>query len=153
MTHSEHHSCPTSVFKTIIRSQRSTFQCSDITASLMTSYMMPFMNFLSWCVLEKTRVSSPPPHSSVRQPSISFINAQPWTSSPAPPSPASHLVSSYPLPSGSSSSSSSSPVVARPPLRGLTDTLLQDFEERRIQLKLEESSVSQKDFLALILEV
>lgn len=83
---------------------------------------------------EKTRVSSPPPHSSVRQPSISFVTAQPWTSSPAPPSPASHL------PSGSSSSSSSSPVGVRPPLRGLTETLLQDFEERRIQLKLEESS-------------
>lgn len=76
-------------------------------------------------------VSSPRP--SLRQPSLSFITAQPWSSSPPPP----------PSSSRPSSSSSSSPMVVRsapPPLRGLTDTLLQDFEERRVKVKLEESA-------------
>ncbi|XP_071328964.1 mitotic interactor and substrate of PLK1 isoform X2 [Trachinotus anak] len=73
------------------------------------------------------RLSSSSSRPSVRLPSISFITAQPWTTSPPP----------------TSSSSSSSPTVvrsARPPLRGLSETLMQDFEDRRVKLKLEESS-------------
>ncbi|XP_070687907.1 mitotic interactor and substrate of PLK1 isoform X2 [Pempheris klunzingeri] len=67
------------------------------------------------------------PRPFVRVPAISFITTQPWTSSSPPPPPF----------------SSSSPVgvwSAAPPLRGLTETLLQNFEERRVQLRLEESS-------------
>ncbi|XP_045898773.1 mitotic interactor and substrate of PLK1 isoform X2 [Micropterus dolomieu] len=78
-------------------------------------------------------VSSPSPRSSARLPSITFITAQPWTSSSRPSS-------SSPLPSCSSYSSPTVVWPVRPPLRGLTETLLQDFEERQIQLRLEESS-------------
>lgn len=115
------------------------------------SFMMSFTCFPSCCVSDKpVTLSSPSPRPFVRLPSISFVTAQPWTSSP-PPS------SSHPISSSSSPwPSSSAPAVVRPAptlLRGLTETLLQDFEERRVQLKLEESSVSHQYFLALILEV
>ncbi|KAI3369177.1 hypothetical protein L3Q82_026147, partial [Scortum barcoo] len=87
---------------------------------------------------QPSSLSSPSPRPFIRLPSISFVTAQPWTSSPPPSS--SRPSSSPPLPSPSI------PVVvrsARPAhslVRGLTETLLQDFEERRAQLKLEESS-------------
>lgn len=78
-------------------------------------------------------VSSSSPRPFVRLPSISFITAQPWTSSSS---------ISRPISSPPPNSSPSSPTVVRsaPPPGGLTETLLQDFEERRVQLKLEETS-------------
>ncbi|XP_073332256.1 uncharacterized protein misp [Pagrus major] len=153
---------------------------------------------------DKSSISSPSPRPFVRLPSLSFITAQPWVSSPPPPPSSSSSSSSFsrpvssPLPPPSSSSSFSRPVSSPPPpppssrpvssppppsssafsrpvssspapssssrpvspphlppsssspavavrpapplLRGLTETLLQDFEERRVQLKLEETS-------------
>ncbi|XP_041861988.1 mitotic interactor and substrate of PLK1 isoform X1 [Melanotaenia boesemani] len=57
----------------------------------------------------------------VRLSSVSFITAQPWAISPPPTSPAG--------------------VRMGPPApRGLTETLLQDFEDHRTKMKLEESS-------------
>ncbi|KAM8889100.1 mitotic interactor and substrate of PLK1 isoform 1-T1 [Synchiropus picturatus] len=62
------------------------------------------------------------PHLSLRQPSVSLVTPQPWTSS---------------------SSLSPSTTALRPsisPVRGLTETLLLDYEERRQRMKLEEGS-------------
>ncbi|KAK2835118.1 hypothetical protein Q5P01_015602 [Channa striata] len=62
---------------------------------------------------------------SVRLPSVSFVSAQPRASSPPP----------------LTTSSSPTVVLSAPtPPRGLTETLLQDFEDRRAKLKLEDSS-------------
>lgn len=74
---------------------------------------------------KKVSVSSSSPRPFGRLP---FFTAQPWTYSPQ-----------------ASSSSSFSPVGVRqvtPPVLGLTETLLQDFEDRQAQAKLEESAVS-----------
>lgn len=59
-----------------------------------------------------------------RTSSISFLTAQPWTPTSLPTS--ANITGVRPAP---------------PPVGGLTDTLLQDFEERRAQQKLEENSV------------
>ncbi|KAL7855091.1 hypothetical protein SRHO_G00172810 [Serrasalmus rhombeus] len=81
-----------------------------------------------------SRISMAGPSS--RLPSVSIMAAQPW-SSPKPASPAIPRaipsVLASPRPEASSTPSSTSH-------KGLTETLLEDFEERRIRQKLEESS-------------
>ncbi|XP_036442907.1 mitotic interactor and substrate of PLK1 [Colossoma macropomum] len=81
-----------------------------------------------------TRISLAGPSS--RLPSVSIMAAQPWSSpklaSPAIPR-AIPTVLASPRPEASSTPSSTSH-------KGLTETLLEDFEERRIRQKLEESS-------------
>ncbi|XP_038153157.1 mitotic interactor and substrate of PLK1 isoform X1 [Cyprinodon tularosa] len=64
--------------------------------------------------------SSFSPRVNVRTASLSFVTAKPWSSMPSP-------------------GSSSSPLVRKVP-RGVTDTLLQDFEEYRAKMMLEESA-------------
>lgn len=59
-----------------------------------------------------------------RTSSLSFLTAQPWTPTSLPTS--ATMAGVRPAP---------------PPVGGLTDMLLQDFEERRAQQKLEENSV------------
>ncbi|XP_037326056.2 mitotic interactor and substrate of PLK1 isoform X2 [Pungitius pungitius] len=82
-------------------------------------------------------VSSPSPRPYIRLPSISYITARPWSSSP-PPSAKSHQRSTPPpiRPSSPSPAAAWSPP---PPPRGLAETLLEDFKERRVKGKLEES--------------
>lgn len=84
-------------------------------------------------VSDKTGVATPSARLVVHLPSVSFVS-----SPPQPPPLCSPFAVVQPAP---------------PSVRGLTETLLQDFEERRAQLKLEESSVSRQYLEALILEV
>ncbi|KAI4905776.1 hypothetical protein NFI96_027785, partial [Prochilodus magdalenae] len=73
-----------------------------------------------------------------RLPSVSIMSPQPWNS-PKPTSLAVTRVSSVSTPFTSMRpEASSSP--STPSHKGLTETLLEDFEERRIQKKLDESS-------------
>ncbi|XP_032427709.1 mitotic interactor and substrate of PLK1 isoform X1 [Xiphophorus hellerii] len=65
-------------------------------------------------------LSSSSPHLSVLLPSASLVTAKPWTSLASP--------------------ASCSPLAVRTVPRGLTEMLLQDFEEHRAKLKLEESA-------------
>ncbi|XP_066504149.1 mitotic interactor and substrate of PLK1 [Hoplias malabaricus] len=80
------------------------------------------------------RVSLPGPSS--RLPSVSIMTAQPWggtkPSSPAFPK-ATPTVLANPQPEASSTPTT-------PAQKGLTETLLEDFEERRVRQKLEESA-------------
>lgn len=72
-----------------------------------------------------------------RLPSFSIVTAQPW-GSPRPTSPVVSRVTHL-LPASPWVEMGGSP--GTPTLKGLTETLLEDFEERRIKLKLEENAV------------
>lgn len=109
----------------------------QITASLMMSLMM---FFLLGFTDQPVSVSSPSARPSVRLPSISYITAQPWSSS-LPPSSKSHQ-SSTSLPIRPSSPPPAAVLSPPPTPRGLAETLLEDFKERRVKGKLEESVVS-----------
>ncbi|XP_010869624.2 mitotic interactor and substrate of PLK1 [Esox lucius] len=71
-----------------------------------------------------------------RLPSFSMVTAQPW-GSPRPSSPVVSRVGPL-LPAGPWAEMSGSP--GTPTQKGLTETLLDDFEERRAKLKLEENA-------------
>lgn len=71
-----------------------------------------------------------------RLPSFSIVTAQPW-GSPRPTSPVVSRVTHL-LPASPWVEMGGSP--GTPTLKGLTETLLEDFEERRIKLKLEENA-------------
>ncbi|KAM8875745.1 mitotic interactor and substrate of PLK1 [Spinachia spinachia] len=83
--------------------------------------------------------SSPSARPSVRPPSIPYITAQPWSSSPPPSSKSRQRSTTPPIrPSSPPPAAVSSPPPPLPP-RGLAETLLEDFKERRVKVKLEES--------------
>lgn len=77
---------------------------------------------------------------SSRLPSMSIMTPQPW-GSPKPMSPTFSRVT--PIKPLSTLADVSSPVSQK----GLTETLLKDFEDRRVKLKLEESAVSELSLL------
>lgn len=72
-----------------------------------------------------------------------IMAAQPWSSPKQTISAVHKAVPTLP----------SSPLTETSSHKGLTRTLLDDFEERRVRLKLEESSVSEKVFIVHVLSV
>lgn len=127
---------------------------SDKPSSLSSPSPRPAarLPFLSFITAQPWTPSSPPVSSSSSHPISSVSTYHPVSSSSQPFSSSSsssfHPISS--ISSSHSASSSSQPFSsslggvrsAPPPQGGLTDTLLQHFEERRVKLKLEENSVS-----------
>ncbi|KAJ8408397.1 hypothetical protein AAFF_G00258110 [Aldrovandia affinis] len=84
------------------------------------------------------KASTPPPpspHPALRFPSVSMVTAQPW-GSPRQGTPPPALARVLSLTSLSVRSTAGAVATQK----GLTETLLEDFEEKRIKLKLEENS-------------
>ncbi|KAK2874442.1 hypothetical protein Q8A67_021595 [Cirrhinus molitorella] len=110
-------------------------EVDSVLSEKKTDYSNPYSWSLDTSQLSMTdkssQLSSPRPSS--RLPSMSIMTAQPW-GSPKPMSPTVSRVT--PIKPFSSLSDLSSPS----PQKGLTETLLKDFEDRRIKLKLEESA-------------
>ncbi|XP_043108119.1 mitotic interactor and substrate of PLK1 [Puntigrus tetrazona] len=100
-----------------------------------TNYSNPYFGSLDTSHLSVTdkssQLSSPRP--TFRLPSVSIMTPQPWGSPKAASPTVSRTTPIKPLSALADLSSPSSQ-------KGLTETLLKDFEERRVKLKLEESA-------------
>ncbi|XP_026130549.1 A-kinase anchor protein 2-like [Carassius auratus] len=110
-------------------------EVDSVFSEKKTNYSNPFSGSLdtsrSSITDKSSQLSSPRP--TFRLPSVSIMTPQPW-GSPKPMSPTvSRTTPIKPLSALADLSSPSSQ-------KGLTETLLKDFEDRRVQLKLEESA-------------
>ncbi|KAJ7993296.1 hypothetical protein DPEC_G00270960 [Dallia pectoralis] len=123
----------------IVEDDQSVFESSSLPVGKTIFARWSYSSITPASMLEKTDSPSsflPSIRSLGRHPSVSIVTAQPWGS----PRPTSPMVSRGAplLPAGPWPEMRDSP--GTPTQKGLTETLLVDFEERRAKLKLEENA-------------